>query len=113
MENPSNTHTILITDIGATNCRVQIYFPGVEKKTFFKKYQTDSFSSMDDLIDILLTEAEGFDPKTTYATSSIASKIIDNKVVTTANYTWEAADGAIIKEKYGKEYYFSERPTQQ
>lgn len=57
---------------------------------------------MEQLIDKLMVDVEGFDPKSCYATSSIASKIINNKVSTTANYEWESADGHVIKEKYGE-----------
>jgi glucokinase len=59
---------------------------------------------MDQLIDQCILEADGFNPKVCFASVSIASKIGDNKVQSTANYSWEAADGKLLKEKYGKMY---------
>ena len=101
MENPTEDKQIFITDIGGTFCRVKITFGHDKTKTFIKKYKTSTFNSLEEVIDLVVKEADGFKPKSCYASCSIASKIIDNKIASTANYHWPYADGNEIRNKYG------------
>lgn len=104
MDNPTEDKQIFITDIGGTYCRVKITFGHDKAKTFIKKYKTSTFNSLEEVIEQVIKEADGFDPKSCYATSSIASKIINNKIASTANYHWPFADGNEIKAKFGRKF---------
>lgn len=89
----------LIGDIGGTNLRVELRNKNNEvvKRVVVK---TADFKSMSEFFHSFFKDLE-VKPTQVYGAISIASKILNNKAVTNANYNWELADGTAIKQEFG------------
>ena len=101
MEN--DKRSLLFGDVGGTNVRIEYYLKSTDDKpSFEKKYKTNEFTKMEDLLERLKQEYDQFKPENTVSAISMASKIVNNSMRSTANYDWEWCDGNKVKEDYGK-----------
>lgn len=88
----------LVGDIGGTNLRLQLIdSQGVLVKKLLKK--TAEFGCLDEAFDELLQDSQVSNSQI-MAAISIASKIVDNKAITRANFSWHLPDGQALKKKY-------------
>lgn len=96
--NPSETY-FLIGDIGGTNLRVELRD---KHNTVIKKVvvKTAEYKNMSEFFHSFFKEL-AVKPTQVYGAISIASKILNNRAVTNANYNWELADGTVIKHEFG------------
>lgn len=88
----------LIGDIGGTNLRVELRDKNnhIVKKIVVK---TAEYHSMSEFFHAFFKDL-AVKPQQVCGAISIASKILNNKAVTNANYTWELADGNAIREEF-------------
>jgi glucokinase len=89
----------LIGDIGGTNLRVELRD---KSNTVIKKVvvKTADYKNMSEFLHAFFKDLD-VKYHQVYGAISIASKILNNKVVTNANYNWELADGDAIKKEFG------------
>lgn len=89
----------LIGDIGGTNLRVELKDRhNVSVKKLVVK--TSDFKNFSEFIRHFFKD-EKIQPPQVYGAICIASKILNNKAVTNANYNWELADGDAVKQEFG------------
>lgn len=92
----------LIGDVGGTNLRIELRS---EKNEVVKKLvtKTSEYKNFSECLKAFFSDLK-VDPVYVWSAISIASKILNNRAVTKANYNWELADGNLLKE----EFYFRE-----
>lgn len=97
--NPAGSKYFLVGDVGGTNTRMMLKTASGD---IIKRIdtQTSDFSNFAGLLHFFLEDVEVKPPKI-YAAVCFASKILHNKTVTNANYTWPLTDGDKIKEQFG------------
>ena len=96
---PEGTIYFLVADVGGTNSRIMLK---TVKGEVIKRMDslTSAFKSFAELL-VSFMDGIGQTPDKIYGAVCFASKIMHNKTVTNANYTWEATDGNVIKEQFG------------
>lgn len=96
---PAGSKYFLVGDIGGTNTRIMLKTSTGE---VIKRIdaQTFEFTNFSGLLKYFLEDI-AHKPERLYCAFCFASKILHNKTVTSANYTWAPTDGDKIKEKFG------------
>lgn len=96
----SAPETFFLTgDIGGTNLRLELRNRNNELvKKFLVK--TSDYKNFTELLTAFFKEAQ-VAPSQVAAAVSFASKILQNRAVTNANYKWELADGNLTRDAFG------------
>ena len=96
---PIDWQYFLVGDIGGTNSRLELIDAS---STLIKRLDvlTADYHSFSELLTHFLQGLK-MEPSKIFGAVSFASKILQNKTVTNANYKWESTDGNAIKEKFG------------
>lgn len=97
--NPAGSKYFLVGDVGGTNTRMMLK---TATGDIIKRIdtQTTEFSSFAGLLTYFLEDVVQ-KPPIIYAAVCFASKILHNRTVTNANYSWPLTDGDKIKEQFG------------
>ena len=97
--NPAGSKYFLVGDVGGTNTRMMLKTITGE---VIKRVDTSTskFTDFASLLNFFLEDVAQKPPKI-YAAVCFASKILHNKTVTNANYSWPSTDGDKIKEQFG------------
>lgn len=96
---PVDWEYFLVGDIGGTNSRLEIIDAS---STLIKRLDvlTADYHSFAELLTHFLQGLK-IEPHHIFGAVCFASKILQNKTVTNANYKWEQTDGDAIKHKFG------------
>jgi glucokinase len=97
--NPAGSKYFLVGDVGGTNTRMMLKTANgdIIKRVDSK---TSNFTDFAAVLNFFLEDVSQKPPKI-YAAVCFASKILHNKTVTNANYSWPSTDGDQIKEQFG------------
>lgn len=96
---PIDWQFFLVGDIGGTNSRLEIIDAG---SNLIKRLDvlTADYHSFTELLTHFLQGLK-ITPNNIFGAVAFASKILQNKTVTNANYKWEQTDGNAIREHFG------------